>query len=77
MATALPTSIRLNGDLADTVAARSGKGDGASTVIRRDLERYYKLVALADTGKAGESLTLEQGLVLVGERGAAPKRKRA
>lgn len=74
---ATPTSIRLTGDLEEQVAARSTRYDGASTVIRRDLERYYKLVALADTGKAGESLTLEQGLVLVGERGAAPKRKRA
>jgi hypothetical protein len=66
------TSIQLRGDLAERVTRRAN-GEPAARRIKRDLERYYRLVDLADTDLGGKALTLDQALVLVGER---PLRRR-
>lgn len=67
MADTLPTSLRLSGDLAERIASRQRDSDGTATVIRRDLERYYRLLDLIEDGVA-KTITLDQGLILVGER---------
>jgi len=68
-----PTSIRLPDELAARVRARAG-GDGMGPTIRRDLERLYRLIDLAD---ADAPVTLDQALGLVGERPIRRRPRRA
>lgn len=61
----IPTSVRLYGELADTVRGRQEDGMSAGAVIRRDLERYYHLLTMPS------HLALADALVGVGETHAA------
>ena len=56
-----PVSLRL-GALEDAVQARRQHEEGAAVVVRRDLERYYRL--LQDAGRAELLFTAEQAITL-------------